>query len=278
MIGELLGQSCEIGTGDHGPALVGGGGDPAPLDPSAHGVVTHPEDVGGFRNSVRRHTQTLPQLRRINKTSAASATSLGVVARRNSPPVTLACVSERPGRYPRSASGLIGALLVLLLVVGGFVLIRALGRDELEVRPEPVDYLPVVEALQQAGHSVAYPPRLPAGWEATSVDSAPGTDAVFGLGMLTADERFAGIRQEATALESLVEVYVDQDATAGDTVRAGTGELAGEWQTFTDQDGDTAFGREGRDATVLVYGSASRADLLAMLDGLTLEPVAPASG
>lgn len=167
---------------------------------------------------------------------------------------------------------------MLLLVVGGFVLIRALGRDELEVSPEAVDYLPVVEALQQAGHSVAYPPRLPDGWQATSVESGPGADAVFGLGMLTADERFAGVRQEAARLDGLVEVYVDEDATPGETVRAGTGDLAGEWQTFTDQNGDTAFGRESRDATVLVYGSASRADLLELLDALTLEPVTPASG
>ncbi len=182
-------------------------------------------------------------------------------------------VSEQPGRYQRSASGLVGALLVLLLVVAGIVLVRALGRNELEVRPEAVDYLPVVEVVQEAGQRVAYPRELPDGWQATSVESAPGSAAVFGLGMLTDDEQFAGVRQESEPLSDLVEVYVDENATPAGTVQAGTGELAGEWRTFTDEGGDTGFGLEGPDTTVLVYGSASRADLLALLDQLTVEPV-----
>ncbi len=194
------------------------------------------------------------------------------------PPVKLASVSERPGRYQRSAGGLIGALLVLLLVVGGFVLLRALGREELEVEPEAIDYLPVVESVQQAGLEVAYPPSLPAGWQATSVDAGPASDVVFGLGMLTAEERFAGLRQETTRLEKLVEVYVDEDAAAGEPVQAGSGQLAGEWLTFTDEGGDTAFGREAPEGTLLVDGSAPRDDLLLLLDELTLDPVEPASG
>jgi hypothetical protein len=193
------------------------------------------------------------------------------------PPVTLASVSEQPGRYQRSAGGLIGALLVLLLVVGGFVLLRALGREELEVDPEAIDYLPVVESVQQAGLEVAYPPSLPKGWQATSVDAGPAGDVVFGLGMLTAEDRFAGLRQESTTLEKLVEVYVDENAAAGEPVLAGSGELAGEWRTFTDEDGDTAFGREAPDGTLLVYGSAARDDLLRLVDELTLAPVESSS-
>jgi len=187
-------------------------------------------------------------------------------------------VSEQPGRYQRSASGLVGALLVLLLVVGGIVLVRALGRNELEVRPETVDYLPVVEVVQEAGQRVAYPLQLPDGWQATSVESAPGAAAVFGLGMLTDDDDFAGIRQESVPLADLVEVYVDENATPDGTVRAGTGELAGEWHAFTDEGGDTGFGMERPDTTVLVYGSASREDLLALLDQLTVDPVPPPTG
>lgn len=186
-------------------------------------------------------------------------------------------MSEQPGRYQRSASGMAGAMLVLLLIIGGFLVIRSLGRDDLDVRPEPVEYLSVVEVVQEAGQRVAYPPALPEGWRATSVESAPGSEAVFGLGMLTADGTFAGIRQEPRPLASLVEEYVDEDAGAGEPVSAGTGDLAGEWLTFTDGDGDTAFGLEG-ETTVLVYGSASRQDLLALVDELSLEAVSPPSG
>jgi hypothetical protein len=172
---------------------------------------------------------------------------------------------------------LVGALLVLLVVVGAFVVLRELGREELEVEPEVIDYLPVVESVQEAGLEVAYPPSLPEGWQATSVDAGPGDDVVFGLGMLTAEDRFAGLRQESTTLEKLVEVYVDENAAAGEPIQAGSGELAGEWRTFTDQDGDTAFGREAPDGTLLVYGSASRDDLLLLLDELTLAPVESSS-
>ncbi len=187
-------------------------------------------------------------------------------------------MSEQPGRYERSAGGLIGALLVLLVVVGAFVVLRELGRDELEVEPEAIDYLPVVESVQESGREVAYPPSLPEGWQATSVDAGPADDVVFGLGMLTAEDRFAGLRQESTTLEKLVEVYVDENADPGEPIQAGSGELAGEWRTFTDQDGDTAFGREEQDGTLLVYGSASRDDLLQLLDELTLAPVDTRSG
>ena len=37
--------------------------------------------------------------------------------------------------YQRSTSGLVGALVVTLLVIGAFVAFRALTRDELETRP-----------------------------------------------------------------------------------------------------------------------------------------------
>jgi hypothetical protein len=164
-------------------------------------------------------------------------------------------------------------MLVLLVVVGAFVVLRELGREELEVEPEVIDYLPVVESVQESGLEVAYPPSLPEGWQTTSVDAGPADDVVFGLGMLTAEDRFAGLRQESTTLEKLVEVYVDENAAAGEPIQAGSGELAGEWRTFTDQDGDTAFGREAPNGTLLVYGSASRDDLLLLLDELTLAPV-----
>lgn len=170
---------------------------------------------------------------------------------------------------------MVGALAVLLVAVGGFSLVRAVGRDDLDVPTEEVEYLSVVEVLQQSGHQVAYPPAPPTGWTATSVDSEPGEQLVFGLGFLTTNGTFAGIRQESSSLKKLVETYVDADAAAGESVAAGTGELQGQWQTFTDSGGDTALGLEGPSTTVLVYGSASRSDLVALVDSLTLDPVTP---
>ena len=51
--------------------------------------------------------------------------------------------TEKPGRYQRSANGMVGAMVVLVLLVGGFVAVQALGRDQ-DVDPvKTVDYQPV---------------------------------------------------------------------------------------------------------------------------------------
>ena len=71
-------------------------------------------------------------------------------------------VSQQPGRYQRSTSGMVGALLVTLLVILAFVAFRALNRSNLDVKPERVDYLAQVRYAQQAGSEVVYPARLPA--------------------------------------------------------------------------------------------------------------------
>ena len=60
-------------------------------------------------------------------------------------------MSEQGGRYQRSFAGMIGALLITLVVIGAFVAFRALNRDELERRPEAVDYLETVGFVQEPG-------------------------------------------------------------------------------------------------------------------------------
>jgi hypothetical protein len=63
---------------------------------------------------------------------------------------------------------------VLVVVVLAFVAFRAFFRDNDAVDVEPVDYLAVVAPAQQAGIRIVYPPSLPEGWTATSVDFVPG--------------------------------------------------------------------------------------------------------
>ena len=41
-------------------------------------------------------------------------------------------MSEQAGRYQRSFSGLIGAIVITLLAIGGFVAVRAFVRDDQE--------------------------------------------------------------------------------------------------------------------------------------------------
>lgn len=177
-------------------------------------------------------------------------------------------VRPAAGRYPRSVNGLVSSLLVCLLVVGSFVALRACGRDDLEVRPEAVDYLGTVQDLQASGARPVYPDRLPAGWRVTSLDVVPGPHVAWGLGMLTDSGRFAGLRQEDAALERLLETYVDDDPTEGQALTV-PGDLASRWRTFTDSGGDHAYAAQIGEDWVLVYGSATPEELRTLLDLLT---------
>ena len=179
----------------------------------------------------------------------------------------------KPGRYQRSAGGMVGAMVVLLVAVGAFVAFRALTRDQPEVRPEPVDHLQAVRLLQSAGRTVVYPDELPAGWITTRADVGPAGDEWWSLTMLTDEGLFAGIRQEDAELETLVETYVDEDAVEGETVGVENA-LATRWRQFSDDGADTAFAAEVGGDWVLVYGSASAGDLLRIVESLADETVA----
>jgi hypothetical protein len=161
---------------------------------------------------------------------------------------------------------MVGAMVVLLLVVGAFVGFRALNRDELEVEPERVDYLEAVGFAQESDWTVAYPPSVPRGWKATSVESQPGR--AWGVGFLTRDG-FAGLHQSEESSATLLETYVDEDTTELDPV-----EIDGAtWEVFEDGDGDRGYLGEVDGVPVLVYGSAPSAALEDLAGSLTTEPV-----
>ena len=195
--------------------------------------------------------------------------------------VKIDAVTEEPnaqqgGRYQRSASGLLGAMLVILLVVGAFVAFRALNRDDLEVSPESVDYLEQARLAQDAGLDVVYPRDLPEGWQATNVEVVPGERPVWAVSLLTDDQRYVGVRQEDDQLDDLLETYVDEAAESRPDVRV-EGSVAQEWQVFADDGGDLAYATELGDDVVMVYGSAGEEDLRLVLERLTTEPV-PSTG
>ena len=178
-------------------------------------------------------------------------------------------MSEQAGRYQRSPGGLVGAMLVLLLVIGAFVGFRALNRNELEVEPERVDYLAAVEAAQSEDREVAYPATLPSGWRATSIEAAAGAD--WGIGFLTPDG-FAGVQQSESSLRELLRTHVDEETTSRPPVEPG-GDLGGRWEAYADAEGDLAYASEVDGQTLLVFGSAPESDLLTLVERLTVDPV-----
>lgn len=161
--------------------------------------------------------------------------------------------SGKPGRYQRSFSGMVGAMIVVVLVILAFVAFRGLVRDN---RPTPIEPLPYSEILAGAADrelAVAHLPELPAGWIATSFELRSD---LWSLGILTEDERFVGIHQEAARIDQLMTTYVDEGAVEGDPVRLDS-PLADEWRSFTDTGGDYALAAEVDDlGWVMVYGSA----------------------
>ena len=167
---------------------------------------------------------------------------------------TAAPVASRPGRYERSFAGMVGAMILLLLVIGAFVVLRDTNRTQPDNPVEPVEWRSAASyARREADFELLAPRRLPAGWYATSVRLERGDDPSWHLGLLTAEGRYVGLEQATDSAGTMVERFVDEDAVRGDDVVV-DGES---WQSWTD-DEDVALVREGADVTTLVVGTAGR--------------------
>ncbi len=168
----------------------------------------------------------------------------------------MACVSEQPGRYQRSTSGLIGAMVVLLLVVAGFVAFRAINRNDASrpVATVPTDQVrAVTTAAREAGMSAWLPTPVPAGWRITSISFVPGERPTWHVGMLTKDDQYVGIEERTESVPTLVATYVDKEAVAGTDE-----DLSGRtWATWTDSGGDFAMTTTQGPTTYLIGGSAT---------------------
>jgi hypothetical protein len=84
-----------------------------------------------------------------------------------------------------------------------------------------------------------------------------GRDQAWHVGFLTADDDYVGLEQADESAEELVEQHVDADATEGDPVTV-DGE---EWQSWTDEGGDSALVRETDAVTTLVVGTVEQETL-----------------
>lgn len=165
-------------------------------------------------------------------------------------------MSEQPGRYQRSSSGLIGAMLVLLLVIAAFLALRAVSRNNLPTPVSSVDYETVREQARSNGHLIApAPDPMPRDWRATSVRYVPGPGPTWHLGLLTDAGKYVGIEEAPRTPRDMVGEYLGADATPGvpTTIRLRT------WQTWTESGGDFALTLRTPDRTLLVGGSAGEA-------------------
>ena len=164
-------------------------------------------------------------------------------------------MSEQPGRYQRSFSGMIGAMVVLLLVVAAYVVFRAVNRNDVESPVRALEFQQSAEfAREQAPFPLLAPERLPEGWIATSVRFEEGRRPSWHLGMLTDEQKYVGLEQQRRSVDEMVERHVDEEAERGDDV-----EIDGQtWQSFTDEDDDLALVRESDEVTTLLVGRVSQ--------------------
>ncbi len=169
-------------------------------------------------------------------------------------------VSEKPGRYQRSTGGLFGALLVTLVVIIVFVALRGLLREDLDIKPESVDYAEAAMGAREAGFDVVAPKALPAEWMATAVDLRQTEPPVWGISILTGEGKFVGLRQQAGSVANLIDTYIDEDAVEGEPLELAS-EVGSTWATWTDEGGDTGYLVELDSQQLLVYGSAPAEDL-----------------
>jgi hypothetical protein len=189
--------------------------------------------------------------------------------------VSEASGTGRAGRYNRSAGGLVGSMIVLVLVVIGIVIFRGTFRDTPTYEPDHVDYLALVTSIQQgAGLEPVYPASLSDGWFVKAATFTSDDRPVFDLAITTDEGHFAGLHQEDRSVDELVDTFVGTDATEGDQVQLDSS-VAPTWQTFSDPGGDHAFAAQVGDDTVLVYGSAPEDDLRTLVESLTTAQLDP---
>jgi Protein of unknown function (DUF4245) len=181
-------------------------------------------------------------------------------------------VSEQPGRYERSTSGMIGALIVTLLVILAFVVFRACNRTDLEEKPQHVDYLSQVRFAQRAGESLVYPSSLPSGWYATNVDLAQGEKPELTLSMLTGDGEYVGLIQSPVPVPQLLTTYVDPSPSSGTSATV-SGGVVPRWDTWTDAGGDTALVARRDGESLMVFGTAPQEQLEELASSLTTRRV-----
>jgi hypothetical protein len=181
---------------------------------------------------------------------------------------------ERPGRYPRTMNAMVGAILVTVVGVVGFIALLSLVRDEPDVEADRVDYLESVGLAQDANLHPVYPAELPSGWTATKAEVLQDERSGFDLGFLTDDEEFIGVVSTDEDLDNLLAERVDEEDVETTESFTVSGSVATEWQGYADSGGDLAYAAEVKGDTVLVYGSASEEDMAKVVASLTTAPIA----
>lgn len=174
-------------------------------------------------------------------------------------------VSQTRSGYRSSVNGLVGAMVVTLLLMGGVGLLTLLQHRQIDNAAPTVQYAELlVQARAQAPFGVLAPQPVPAGWRATSAEwNAAGPEKSWHLGFLTNHAEYVGLDQGSTVSQQFVADKTRADQPGAPVQIAGKG-----WQTLTSGH-EMALVRVGGRVTTVVSGTAPQSTLVAFARSLT---------
>ena len=151
----------------------------------------------------------------------------------------------------------LGAIVLLLWGVGRFLF--GVEPDE---PTRTIDHVAAIEASREAvDFDLLAPEDLPDGWRATSLRV---DDDAWHLGVVTDDDEYVGLEQVRESVRTAVRQLAEGSRPAGDVTVDGE-----RWALRTGPRDDTTFVRRAGDTTVLVTGTASRAQLERYISSLS---------
>ena len=157
---------------------------------------------------------------------------------------------------------IMGVLLLGALLIGQLVTVTP---DRPVRRVDLADA--VTGAKAAATFDVVAPRTLPKGWVATSARFGP---KAWHLGVLTSKDKYVGLEQTTTSAKGIVDDFAPQSRAVGEVRLNGNA-----WQVRTESDGDRIYVRDLGETSVLVIGTARRAELERYVSSLA--PVAAGS-
>jgi hypothetical protein len=157
-----------------------------------------------------------------------------------------------------SRGGTFGDALRTTAVIGGLVFLAFLVGQLVTVNPDrPESRLELADAVAGAKSAATFdviaPKSLPKGWIANSARFGPDG---WHLGALTSRDKYVGLEQEKASVRSIVEDFAPKSRAGGTAVLGGA-----TWQVRTESDGDRIYVRDAGETSVLVIGSATKAEL-----------------
>ncbi|WP_291408529.1 DUF4245 domain-containing protein [Actinophytocola sp.] len=168
-----------------------------------------------------------------------------------------------PGRAGLGMRDMIGAMVVLLVIVGVLVAVtRGCSFDPgaPSSNPDTAPSVDVSAKLHEAARSVTFPvrrPALPADWKANSsstagVGSGAAADVVVRVGWLTPSERFLQLSQSGGDVADVLRTETGESGTSTGSVEV-TGTT---WETYPARRDEVAWVATLDGVVMLITGSA----------------------